>query len=97
MVEVENEAPDEPVQVEGWLVSKILKRGVTALSTDEISLAFHSRAFSREWQKATGQATVPEKIRAQMMERISKTMGPSRTSIAHSASKSTTATAPPPS
>ena len=95
-MESENDPPatEDTLQIEAWLVSKILKRGITALSNDEVSLAFHSRVFSREWQKATGQATLPEKIRAQMMERISKHLGPSRTSIAPPVSSSTTKITP---
>ena len=60
--------PDEAA-IEKWLVQKIQRRGIASLSNDEVSVAFHSRDFGKEWERMTGKA-LPETMKQEMAGRL---------------------------
>ena len=62
---------NEDDAIEAYLVSKIIKRGLPALTNDEVSVAFHSRSFGKEWVRITGSA-MPDKLRTAMTDRMEK-------------------------
>merc|ERR550534_1228362 len=57
--------------VDAWLVQKLVNKGVSALSAEEVGVCHSSVAFKDEWFRSTG-TDLPEKIWTQICDRVNR-------------------------
>jgi len=62
---------DDVHEVEAWLVSRIVSKGLHHLALDEVATAHRSKVFPDVWHRLTG-TPMPDNIKSQMAERLNR-------------------------